>query len=148
MSRPDGTKFLDRVDQKVHSLRGSGVDSEALRLGVLAVAEEGLPWRDSIVLRYARQAADRKTPRAQAAWDQVCAGLKRSVPESTYAIWFKPLQLLGEDRDQLILAAEVRIRSWVERRYMGLLGEAVRAETDFAGARFAATLPKRRRLER
>lgn len=111
-------------------------------MGVLATAEEGWPWRDSIVLRLARQAVERETPRARAGWERARARLVRSVPGPTWRLWLEPVELLGEEADELLLAAPTGVRAWVERRYLGLIREAVRAESDFVGVRFAAiTLP-------
>ena len=137
MSRPDRQRFVDRVDQKANSLRASGLSEKHLRWGVLAVMEQGLPLRDAIVLREAHRRAEMETPRARAAWDRALAAIRFSVPESTWRVWIEPIELIGEDSQLLLLAAPTGIRAWAERRYMGLIGEAVRAETDFGGARFA-----------
>lgn len=145
MSRPDRQVFLDKVDSKVNSLRGSGVAERHLRLGVLAAMEEGWPLRDAIVLREAHRIEAQETPRARAAWTQALAAVKASVPESTYRIWIKPIQVIGEDAGLLVLGAHSGIRQWAERRYSGLIDEAVRSVTDFGGVRFA-TIPSREEL--
>jgi DnaA N-terminal domain len=142
MSRPDRQRFRDRVDRKVHELRASDLSEKQLQLGVLATLEAGLPLRDAIVVREGRRFAEMATPRAQAAWSQALAGIRRSVPDSTMRLWIEPIDLIGEDNGLLVVAAPTGIRSWVERRYLTLIGEAVRQETDFGGASFGAiTLP-------
>lgn len=106
--------------------------------------EQGLPLRDGIVLREARRAADRETPEARAAWEKAAADIAAVVPETTFSIWIAPIECIGEEAQLLLLAAPTGIRAWVERRYVALIGEAVRRRGQFAGARFAAiALPER-----
>jgi hypothetical protein len=147
VSRSSRRDFVDRVEKKVWDLRGSGLRDRHLRLGVLSVMEQGLPLRDSIVLREARQAEERETPAARDAWEAARAAIKRAVPESTFAIWIEPIEVLGEEDELLLLNAPTGIRAWCERRYAGLIGEAIRTETDFAGAAFGGiTLPELERV--
>jgi chromosomal replication initiator protein len=47
------------------------------------------------------------------------------VPDSTYRLWLEPLQPLGGDGDTLYLTAPEGIRAWAERRYAGLIGQAL-----------------------
>ena len=57
--------------------------------------------------------------------------LRASVPDSTFNLWLRPLRVLGARGTTLHLAAPEGIRSWVERRYTALIGEALR---DVGGA--------------
>jgi hypothetical protein len=76
-----------------------------------------------------------ESPAASAAWLKVAAGLQRSVPESTYRIWFEPLWCIGEVKGALAVAGpDERRIDWVARTYGHMLGEAVRAETEYRGA--------------
>jgi chromosomal replication initiator protein len=53
--------------------------------------------------------------------------LRDSVPESTFRIWLEPLRAEGDDGETLFLSAPEGIRAWTERRYSGLIGEALGA---------------------
>ena len=53
--------------------------------------------------------------------------LRASVPDSTFNLWLRPLQVLGARGTTLHLSAPDSIRSWVERRYASLIGEALEA---------------------
>lgn len=68
--------------------------------------------------------------------------LRASVPESTYRIWFEPLRVAGAAGDTLFLtAAEERVRAWAERRYSGLIAEAL-AEAGNAVCRVSFAPPR------
>jgi chromosomal replication initiator protein len=60
-------------------------------------------------------------------WQDVQHRLRASVPESTFNLWLSPLRVLGARGTILHLSAPDGIRSWVERRYTTLIGEAVKA---------------------
>ncbi|HZO05501.1 MAG TPA: chromosomal replication initiator protein DnaA [Solirubrobacterales bacterium] len=61
-----------------------------------------------------------------ALWRATQERLRASVPESTYRIWFEPLQVAGATDDTLYLTArEERVRAWAERRYSSLIAEAL-----------------------
>jgi chromosomal replication initiator protein len=60
-----------------------------------------------------------------ALWRGTQERLRASVPESTFRLWLAPLRALGADRDTLYLSAPESIRAWAERRYAGLIGEAL-----------------------
>jgi chromosomal replication initiator protein len=49
------------------------------------------------------------------------------VPESTFDLWLRPVRVAGARGRTLHLAAPEGIRSWVERRYSSLIGEALEA---------------------
>jgi chromosomal replication initiator protein len=60
-------------------------------------------------------------------WQDVQRRLRASVPASTFNLWLRPLRVLGARGATLHLSAPESIRSWVERRYSGLIGEALEA---------------------
>ena len=53
--------------------------------------------------------------------------LRASVPDSTFNLWLRPLEVLGARGTTLHLSAPEGIRSWVERRYTALIREALEA---------------------
>jgi single-stranded DNA-binding protein len=55
------------------------------------------------------------------------ARLRASVPMATYKLWIRPLRLGGITADAVHLVAPDGIRTWVERRYSGLIAGALRA---------------------
>ncbi len=73
-------------------------------------------------------------------WGEVQHRLRSAVPESTFKIWLEPLRAVGAQGATLYLAAPDGIRTWVERRYVTLLREALSevaptlSEVAFAGA--------------
>jgi chromosomal replication initiator protein len=71
-----------------------------------------------------REGADEK--RLDYLWDEVSRRLRSSVPDSTFDLWLRPLRVLGARGATLHLSAPDGVRSWVERRYAALIGEAVR----------------------
>jgi chromosomal replication initiator protein len=60
-------------------------------------------------------------------WEAVRAGLRSSLPESTFKLWLEPLRPVGLNGDVLYVSAPEGIRAWVERRYGGLILDAVGA---------------------
>lgn len=62
-------------------------------------------------------------------WKDVQERLRASVPASTFQLWLEPLELAGARAETLLLAAPESIRAWTERRYAGLIREAL-AGTD------------------
>lgn len=58
-------------------------------------------------------------------WGEVQHHLRKAVPESTFKIWLEPLRAVGAQGTTLYLAAPDGIRTWVERRYLTLLREAL-----------------------
>lgn len=63
---------------------------------------------------------------ADAAWAEVRAQLSRSLPAATFDLWIDPLSALGSQAETLYLSAPARVRTWVERRYLGPLEDALR----------------------
>jgi chromosomal replication initiator protein len=60
-------------------------------------------------------------------WADVQARLRASLPPSTFQIWLEPLTVVGAQGGVLYLSAPEGIRAWTERRYSGLLREALSA---------------------
>jgi chromosomal replication initiator protein len=60
-----------------------------------------------------------------ALWESVQDRLRASVPTSTYELWLAPLKAVGAQGETLYLAAPENIRAWSERRYGGLIREAL-----------------------
>jgi chromosomal replication initiator protein len=60
-------------------------------------------------------------------WREVQSRLRASVPDSTFNLWLSPLRVLGGRGATLHLSAPDSIRPWVERRYSGLIAEALEA---------------------
>ena len=58
-------------------------------------------------------------------WGEVQHRLRSAVPETTFKIWLEPLRAVGAQGTTLYLAAPDGIRTWVERRYVTLLREAL-----------------------
>jgi chromosomal replication initiator protein len=58
-------------------------------------------------------------------WKDVQERLRASVPASTFQLWLEPLELAGAKAETLLLAAPESIRAWTERRYTGLIREAL-----------------------
>ena len=71
-------------------------------------------------------------PSPEHAWSEICARLRRAVPEATFALWLEPLQPVEATDVALVLAApDERRRSWAAGRF-GRVLEA--AATDVLGA--------------
>ena len=51
--------------------------------------------------------------------------LRASVPASTFQLWLEPLKPVGAQGATLYLSAPDGIRAWTERRYSGLIREAL-----------------------
>jgi chromosomal replication initiator protein len=58
-------------------------------------------------------------------WQEIQERLRESVPDSTFRLWLQPLRAIGAQGRTLYLAAPAGIRAWVERRYSGLILEAL-----------------------
>ena len=63
---------------------------------------------------------------ANKAWSAVRAELERSLPAATFDLWIEPLRASGSQAETLYLTAPGRVRTWVERRYVPQLEEALR----------------------
>ncbi len=72
-------------------------------------------------------------------WRDVQARLRASVPQSTFQLWLEPLKVAGSQAETLLLAAPDSIRAWSERRYSGLILEALAgAGSRLKGVRFVS----------
>jgi len=65
-----------------------------------------------------------------AIWRETREQLRSSVPESTFRLWLEPLQPVGAVGETLYLTAPDGVRAWAERRYSGLIGEALAASDE------------------
>jgi len=77
--------------------------------------------------RYGRSPVPEDSPEQNldALWGDVLRRLRAAVPESTFKIWLEPLRAVGAQGATLYLAAPEGIQTWVERRYISLLREAL-----------------------
>jgi chromosomal replication initiator protein len=74
-----------------------------------------------------------------ALWRTIQERLEGSVPESTFRLWLEPLKAVGTDGGTLYLEAPEGIRAWAERRYSGLISQALEAAgTGLTQVSFAA----------
>jgi chromosomal replication initiator protein len=87
------------------------------------------PGLASQARRYGRRpvADDSPSNELDALWRTVQDRLQSSVPESTYRLWLEPLTAAGVEGETLFLSAPEGIRAWTERRYLGLIAEALEA---------------------
>lgn len=60
-------------------------------------------------------------------WGDVQKRLRASVPSSTFQLWLEPVRVSGARAGVLYLSAPDNIRAWTERRYTGLIREALHA---------------------
>ncbi len=60
-------------------------------------------------------------------WQATQERLRTSVPESTFRLWLEPLRAVGSDAEALYLSGPEGIRTWAERRYSSLIGQALTA---------------------
>jgi chromosomal replication initiator protein len=73
-------------------------------------------------------------------WRAVREQLQASVPDSTFRLWLEPIRPAGGRDRTLLLTAPERIRTWVDRRYSGLIAEALRQqEARFDSLAFVAS---------
>ncbi len=132
-------QFPDQVERKVASLAGSGFGPAVLTRACQATLAAQLPLRDAIVLREAKRLNEALSPELLRAWVCTRRGLRRSVPPSTYRIWFKPLRPVEATGATVVLTApEHRIVAWAERRYSGLIVEALTACSNFNSVSFVS----------
>ena len=85
------------------------------------------------------------TPASQLAWFTALFALRTWVPPSTFEMWIRPLRVAGARGGTLYLDAPDKIRSWVERRYSALIGEALERASggQFTAVSFAGVAPCR-----
>ncbi len=61
-------------------------------------------------------------------WGRVREDLSDSLPAPTFKLWLDPLRAVSTQGSTLYLSAPAAVRSWVERRYLGPLLEALRRQ--------------------
>ena len=62
---------------------------------------------------------------AASVWARVRTELERSLPAATFDLWIAPLTAAGAQAETLYLTGPTRVRTWVERRYLGQLEAAL-----------------------
>jgi chromosomal replication initiator protein len=79
--------------------------------------------------RYGRPSVpdDPTKPELDSLWQDVQRRLRASLPQSTFQLWLEPLGVAGAKGGTLHLSAPEGIRAWTERRYSGLIREALTA---------------------
>jgi chromosomal replication initiator protein len=65
-------------------------------------------------------------------WRDVRDELRRQTPDFKFHIWLEPLELAGIEGRTLFVRAPEHIRTWVTKRYLGLLRQAAAARFDAA----------------
>ncbi|HEY2335636.1 MAG TPA: chromosomal replication initiator protein DnaA [Solirubrobacterales bacterium] len=60
-------------------------------------------------------------------WQDVQDRLRAALPASTFQLWLEPLSVVGTRAGTLCLSAPDGIHAWAERRYLGLIREALAA---------------------
>jgi chromosomal replication initiator protein len=68
---------------------------------------------------------DQSKPDLDSLWQDVQNRLRAALPPSTFQLWLEPLKVVGAQAGVLYLAAPAGIRAWTERRYAGLIREAL-----------------------
>jgi len=69
---------------------------------------------------------ERENRDAASAWAEVRGELERSLPAATFDLWIEPLKAAGAQAGTLYLTGPARVRTWVERRYLPPLEDALR----------------------
>lgn len=110
---------IDPVPLEVRKLRVANGSRRKRDLAAVRMAED-LERLERMRLAPATVDGD-----ARNAFAQVAIQCWRAVPESTFAIWLSPLRCAGADGTTLFLTATDDIRTWVERRYLTLIREAL-----------------------
>ncbi len=54
-------------------------------------------------------------------WLSATRLLASSLPEATYRMWIEPIRPIGRRGDILLLEAPANVRTWVEKRYQGMI---------------------------
>jgi chromosomal replication initiator protein len=71
-------------------------------------------------------------------WREAQGRLRASVPQSTFQLWLEPLKPVGAQGAILYLSAPDGVRAWAERRYSGLIREALGADSGLSEVKFVA----------
>jgi chromosomal replication initiator protein len=101
---------------------GEGTRRENDFGGICGGTDFGLSRR-----RYGRPSVQNDAARQDldSLWRDVQGRLRASVPPSTFQLWLEPLKVVGSQAETLLLSAPEGIRAWTERRYSGLIREAL-----------------------
>ncbi|MDQ3572218.1 MAG: chromosomal replication initiator protein DnaA [Actinomycetota bacterium] len=62
----------------------------------------------------------------RAIWEGVRQELRDSLPTATFDLWIEPLRAVGSEAEAIYVTGPARVRTWVERRYIGPLETALR----------------------
>jgi chromosomal replication initiator protein len=104
----------------------------------ICVGHEIVPDERRYGRRPVQDGADR--PTLDSLWQDVRGRLRASVPASTFQLWLEPLEVVGAQGERLYLSAPEDIRAWSERRYSGLIRDALRAAgSELSELAFVAT---------
>jgi chromosomal replication initiator protein len=71
-------------------------------------------------------------------WHGVQSRLRASVPASTFQLWLEPLEPVGIEGPTLYLSAPEGVRAWAERRYSGLIRDAIAVGSALTEVSFVA----------
>ncbi len=71
-------------------------------------------------------------------WREAQDRLRASVPASTFQLWLEPLKPVGARGATLYLSAPDGVRAWAERRYSGLIREALGADSGLSEVNFVS----------
>jgi len=58
-------------------------------------------------------------------WRAAARVLQSSLPEATYRMWIDPIRPLGRRGDVILIEAPAKVRTWVEKRYLGMILRAL-----------------------
>lgn len=119
------------------------IDPVPLEVRRLRVANGSRRQRDLAAVRMAEDLEGLGRMRspsttARAAFADLAVRCWYAVPDNTFAIWLSPLRLVGVAGDALLLTAPDAIRTWVERRYLPLIREALQG-TGYTDVEFVST---------
>ena len=66
-------------------------------------------------------------------WAQCLLNIERRVKAQSFSNWFRPTQIIQFDRDLLVIQVPSIVSAdWLEKHYVGLIGEVVQEETDLS----------------
>ena len=66
-------------------------------------------------------------------WAQCLLSIERRVKAQSFSNWFRPTQIIQFDRDLLVIQVPSIVSAdWLEKHYVGLIGEVVQEETDYS----------------
>lgn len=119
--------------------RQAGVTLDHVRAAAEKVLGDGYALRDGRVMREAATLVEREKRRAPALaiWQTIQPTLKRRLYESAYRMWIEPIEVTDLVDGILILNCSDAIRTWIERRYLDVIIEALEDNCpDVEGARF------------